>query len=169
MWASGAALFVSNSKYKEAGGLDSNFFAHQEEIDLCWRWHNMGYKIACVPSSSVFHVGGGSLNKQNASKTFLNFRNNLVMLLKNLPAPSFSIIFFRLILDGLAGLKYILEGKPSHCFAIIKAHLSFFSRIPQILINRKNSKHLSSNIKYSGSIVVDYYLKGINVFSKLTR
>lgn len=169
MWASGAALFVSNNKYKEAGGLDPDFFAHQEEIDLCWRWHNMGYKIACVPSSCVFHIGGASLSKQDASKTFLNFRNNLVMLLKNLPTQSFSVIFFRLILDGLAGLKYIFEGKPSHCFAIIKAHISFYVRIPRILINRKKVKHLSTDIKYSGSIVVDFYLRGIKVFRKLSR
>ena len=134
-WASGAALFVRTKCYLEVGGLDASFFAHQEEIDLCWRLLNKDYKIACVPQSKVYHLGGASLAKMNPKKTFLNFRNNLLMLLKNLPVYAFPIIYFRLVLDGFAGFKFLVEGRGSHCWAIVKAHLSF-------LLSHKNYHHI---------------------------
>tara|TARA_B100001093_G_C26791541_1_gene999191 strand:- start:407 stop:1423 length:1017 start_codon:yes stop_codon:yes gene_type:complete len=167
MWASGAALFLRTNYFKKAGGFDITFFAHQEEIDLCWRFQNMGYKIACIPSSHVFHLGGATLSKQNTLKTYLNFRNNLIMLLKNLPKTRLPIIIIRLILDSLAGLKFIFEGKPIHFFAIIKAYFSFYRRAPIILLKRTKTKHLSTKVKFSGSIIVEYYLKGIKIFSKI--
>jgi len=166
-WASGAAFFVRRVEYIETGGLDASFFAHQEEIDLCWRLLNRGFKIACVPQSTVYHLGGASLDKAHPRKTFLNFRNNLVMLLKNLPLYALPLILFRLILDGVAGAKFLSEGKFNHCFAILKAHFSFYSRIPSVLINRKRSLKIDSSIKYKKSILVDYFLKNNHQFSKL--
>lgn len=166
-WASGAALFIRRKLYIEAGGLDSSFFAHQEEIDLCWRIINNGYKIACIPESIVFHLGGASLNKVNPQKTFLNFRNNLIMLLKNLPTSHLPLILIRLILDGLAGIKFISEGKISHAFAILKGHFSFYLKIPRILIKRKNPKKIKANIQYKKSIIIDYYLLRKKYFKEL--
>jgi GT2 family glycosyltransferase len=163
-WASGAALFIRRKEYIETGGLDVSFFAHQEEIDLCWRLLNRGYKIACIPESKVYHLGGASLDSAHPRKTFLNFRNNLVMLLKNLPLYALPLIFFRLLLDGIAGLKYLSEGKFKHCWAIVKAHFSFYSRIPGVLFKRKKTLKIDKSIKYRGSILVDYYLKGGNKF-----
>jgi len=166
-WASGAALFVRRAEYIETGGLDASFFAHQEEIDLCWRLLNKGFKIACVPQSTVYHLGGASLDKAHPRKTFLNFRNNLVMLLKNLPLYALPIILFRLILDGIAGAKFISEGKLSHCFAIVKAHFSFYSRIPVVLIKRRRTRKIESSIKYKKSILIQYYLLKNKKFSQL--
>lgn len=131
-WATGACMFVRSSVFKELDGLDNHFFAHMEEIDLCWRMKNSGYKVMYHPDSTVYHVGGGTLNKINPKKTYLNFRNNLFLLHKNLPKRKrFSIIFTRLILDGLAGVKLLFEGKPSHTMAIIKAHFHFYGDIKQ--------------------------------------
>jgi hypothetical protein len=166
-WASGAALFIRRKEYIEAGGLDASFFAHQEEIDLCWRLLNKGHKIACIPQSKVYHLGGASLDKAHPRKTFLNFRNNLVMLLKNLPFYALPLILFRLLLDGIAGLKYLSEGKFKHCLAIIKAHFSFYSRIPRVLFNRKKTRKIDPSIKYKGSILTEYYLKANKKFENL--
>ena len=166
-WASGAALFVRRELYLEVGGLDASFFAHQEEIDLCWRLLNKNYKIACIPQSTVFHLGGASLDKMNPKKTFLNFRNNLVMLLKNLPVYALPIIFIRMVLDGVAGIKFLSEGKFSHCWAIIKAHFSFYSRIPSVLLNRKKTIKISNSLMYSKSILVEYFIKKNKTYSNL--
>ena len=166
-WASGAALFARREVYLKLGGLDESFFAHQEEIDLCWRILNEGHKIACIPQSKVYHLGGASLDKSSPKKTFLNFRNNLVMLLKNLPLYTLPIIFIRLVLDGLAGIKFITEGKISHSFAIFKAHISFYLKIPSTIIKRRKTAAICSKIKYKGSILIDYYLKGKKRFNNL--
>jgi GT2 family glycosyltransferase len=166
-WASGAALFVRRELYLEVGGLDASFFAHQEEIDLCWQLLNMNYKIACIPQSTVFHLGGASLDKMNPKKTFLNFRNNLVMLLKNLPVYALPIVFIRMVLDGVAGVKFISEGKFSHCWAIVKAHFSFYSRIPSVLLNRKKTIKTSNSLMYSKSILVEYFIKKNKTYSSL--
>ena len=168
-WASGAALFVRRKNYLEVGGLDASFFAHQEEVDLCWRLLNMNYKIACIPTSSVYHLGGASLDKMNPKKTYLNFRNNLVMLLKNLPIYAFPILFIRLILDGVAGLKFISEGKFSHCWAIVKAHFSFYSRIPSTLLKRRNTQQIPADLQYPKSILVAYYMKKKRTFSAIYK
>ena len=166
-WASGAALFTRREVYLKLGGLDESFFAHQEEIDLCWRILNEGHKIACIPQSIVYHLGGASLDKSRSKKTFLNFRNNLVMLLKNLPLYALPIIFIRLVLDGLAGIKFITEGKIIHSFAIFKAHISFYLKIPSTFKKRRKTTAISSKIKYKGSILTDYYLKGNKRFNDL--
>ena len=124
-WASGAALFIRSSVFEQQNGFDEYFFAHQEEIDLCWRIQLAGKKIYSCPSSVVFHVGGGTLPKTNSKKTFLNFRNNLVMLTKNLPFRRLWIVPFRILLDATAATKGLLTGEGGYFLAILKAHLAF--------------------------------------------
>ncbi|WP_291122958.1 glycosyltransferase family 2 protein [Flavobacterium sp. UBA6046] len=120
-WASGACFFIRSSVYNELEGFDADFFAHQEEIDLCWRALNKGYKVKYNSQSVVYHVGGATLQLGNPKKTFLNFRNSLLMLLKNLPKKQlFPVIFTRLILDGIAGIQFLLQGKSKHLLAIVK-------------------------------------------------
>ena len=137
-WASGACLFIRSKVYHEVGGLDEDYFAHQEEIDLCWRTQNLGYKVKYVGSSSVYHVGGATLKETNPHKTFLNFRNSLLNVVKNVPKERFLfVIFSRLLLDGIAGLKFIIELRPIHTLAIIKAHISLYKNSIKFLKKRK--------------------------------
>lgn len=121
-WATGCAMFVRTAAYKRAGGLDARFFAHMEEIDLCWRLRNKGYKIVCVPASVVYHVGGGALAYDNPRKTFLNFRNNLLMLSKNLPKKRlWWVMTLRFFLDYAAALFFLLQGKSGSAKAVVQA------------------------------------------------
>ena len=138
-WASGACLFVSARAFWEVGGLDSDFFAHQEEIDLCWRLQRAGYEVWSCPQSEVYHVGGGTLSYANPRKTFLNFRNNLVMLCKNLPLIALLVVLpQRLILDGVAALQSIIKYKSlQDVWAIFKAHIAFYGSIPSIVKKRQ--------------------------------
>lgn len=162
-WATGACFFVRKEVYKKLNGFDGDFFAHQEEIDLCWRAFNLGYKAKYTHKSVVYHVGGATLNEGNPKKTFLNFRNSLLMLLKNLPKNQlFSIIFIRLVLDGIAGMQFIVKGKFKHCFAIIKAHYSFFGLISRNL--KKRNAIQKQNYYYLKSIVYRYFVKNGKVF-----
>ena len=156
-WASGACFFIRKSIYRKLNGFDDDFFAHQEEIDLCWRALNLGFKVRYIPSSVVYHVGGATLNESNPKKTFLNFRNSLLMLTKNLPENKLiPIIFTRLVLDGLAGIHFILQGKFIHCWAIIKAHFHFYHLINKTLKKRNGAK--TESYFHSNSIVYDYFL-----------
>lgn len=133
-WASGCSLFIRSQDFWNMKGFDERFFAHQEEIDLCWRLKNAGRKIFYSGKSTVYHVGGGTLNKQNPRKTFLNFRNNLTMMVKNLPLPNIiPVILARLVLDGFAGLYLGYKNGWSHLGAVLKAHFSFYAEIPQSL------------------------------------
>lgn len=169
-WATGACLFIRSGLFHKASGFDADFFAHMEEIDLCWRLKNMGYKIMYSPHSTVYHVGGGTLPKTNPRKTYLNFRNNLMMLAKNLPSSLlFPVLFSRLILDGIAGLKFLIAGQVPDFFSIIKAHFSFYFSIGKTAGKRKqiNPKHLPSGI-YTKNLVVEYYLKGRKFFTQLS-
>jgi GT2 family glycosyltransferase len=162
-WATGACFFIRKDIYTKLNGFDGDFFAHQEEIDLCWRAFNLGFKAKYTSKSIVYHVGGATLNEGNPKKTFLNFRNSLLMLLKNLPKNKlFPIIFMRLVLDGIAGVKFILQGKFSHCFAIIKAHYHFYHLISKNLKKR----NVVQNVNYfqSKNIVYSYFVKGIKTF-----
>ena len=155
-WASGACFFIRKSIYRKLNGFDDDFFAHQEEIDLCWRALNLGFKVRYIPSSVVYHVGGATLNESNPKKTFLNFRNSLLMLTKNLPENKLiPIVFTRLILDGLAGIQFILQGKFIHCWAIIKAHFHFYHLINKTLKKRNGAK--TESYFHSNNIVYDYY------------
>lgn len=170
-WASGACMVVRSKVYKELNGLDNTFFAHMEEIDLCWRIINHGYKIYYCPDSEIYHMGGGTLNKVKPQKTYLNFRNSLVMLLKNLHAKEiFILILTRLVLDGIAGIKFIMEGKPMHCLAIIRAHFYCYLNLKRILNQRqkKTSKELS-NIPtiFRKSIIYQYFILKKRTFTDL--
>ncbi len=166
-WASGACLFIRSKIYHELGGLDENYFAHQEEIDLCWRAQNLGYKVTYVGSSCVYHVGGATLQETDPQKTFLNFRNSLLNIVKNVPKKWFLfIIFSRLLLDGIAGLKFIIELRPIHSLAIVKAHISFYKNLLKFLRKRKK---ISKKRCYSihSSIVFQYFILGRKKFNNL--
>ena len=166
-WASGACMMVKRNAFFEAGGFDEDFFAHQEEIDLCWRFFNMNRKVKAVGSSQVYHLGGGTLNSMHPQKTFLNFRNSLFVLLKNAPKKLlFVLIFFRLILDGLAGIKFIFELKPSHTAAILKAHGNFYLQFRKML-KKRNNLHKSTKYYHKTSVVWAYYLRGNKTFEQL--
>ncbi len=168
-WASGAALFIKSKIWKESGGFDEDFFAHMEEIDLCWRLKRQGYTIKYYPFSEVLHVGGGALSKENSFKTYLNFRNNLFMLQKNLPFPKvYLILFLRLWLDLFALFRFFLKAQFKDAFAIHRAHWSFFKSF------RKNNKKRNTNTTnfkvsdlYTKSIVWDYFFTGLKKFSQL--
>ncbi len=166
-WASGACMFIRATIFREAGGLDEDYFAHQEEIDLCWRVQNLGYKIYYVGKSTVYHVGGATLQESNPQKTFLNFRNSLLNVVKNVPKRWFLFVTVsRLILDGIAGLKFMLELRPIHTFAILKAHLSFYKNFYKFLKKRKRIQK-RHNYSIHNSIVWQYFILGRKQFSKL--
>ncbi|WP_420573270.1 glycosyltransferase family 2 protein [Kordia sp.] len=163
-WASGACLFIRKNVFQELQGFDEDFFAHQEEIDLCWRAFNKGYLAKYVSESVVYHVGGATLDSTNAKKTYLNFRNSLCMLAKNLPKGKlFPIIFSRLVLDGLAGVQFLLKFKFKHLFAILKAHFHFYARLPKML--SKRAENQEKQYFQQKSIVLAYFLKGKKKYS----
>ncbi|MDR2564011.1 MAG: glycosyltransferase family 2 protein [Prevotellaceae bacterium] len=161
-WATGAALMLRADLYRKAGGLNELFFAHMEEIDLCWRLQRMGYRIANIPASTVYHVGGGALPVDSPRKLYFNYRNNLMMLANNLPAHRLYTIFIRLILDGISAIAYLLSGRFSYFAAVIKAHYGFFARIPKCIQKRRKFKSLaiqSANTGvYRGSIVLKFFI-----------
>lgn len=140
-WATGACMFVRSEAFWSVGGFDNEYFAHMEEIDLCWRLKNIGHQVYVVPKSHIYHVGGGTLNKLNPRKTYLNFRNNLITFTKNSSSQFLVIkIIYRMILDGVAGIKFLIEGNPKHFFAVIKAHGSYYSMLPSTMKKRKEMK-----------------------------
>ncbi len=168
-WASGAAFFIKADVWKELQGFDDDFFAHMEEIDLCWRMKKKGYRIGYCPSSVVYHVGGGTLNTSNPKKTYLNFRNNLVMLQKNLTVThSIGIIFIRLWLDFVALLHFLIQGKFRDAWAISRAHQYFFLNIFKNAAKRKKySTNFNSKGVYKKSIIWNFYVNKIQKFSDL--
>ncbi|MBN2614965.1 MAG: glycosyltransferase family 2 protein [Bacteroidales bacterium] len=167
-WATGACMIVRSNVFHELGGFDTDFFAHMEEIDFCWRAKNVGYKIKVQPQSVVYHVGGGTLPKTSPQKTYLNFRNNFMLLYKNLPSKRlFRVIALRLILDGVAGIKFLLEGHAKDMWAVVRAHFYFYRHLSDL---RKKRAALSQNYIsqiYQGSIVWAHFIKGIKKFSAL--
>lgn len=168
LWASGACLCVRKTVFEEAGGLDEDYFAHQEEIDLCWRIHNLGYDIYYLPNSVVYHLGGATLNAMNPQKTYLNFRNSLFNMLKNIQgAKVYAFIFLRLGMDGLAGIKFFIDGKPKHTGAIIRAHFGFYKRFFRMLRKRRKMKFSGREYAKLNSIVWEYYLNDNKVYSEL--
>ncbi|WP_152287766.1 glycosyltransferase family 2 protein [Flavicella marina] len=168
-WASGACFFIRAEIYKQLGGFDEDYFAHQEEIDLCWRTNNLGYDIKYIGESMVYHVGGATLNEANSYKTFLNFRNSLYSLAKNLPSNRlFFFVFIRMILDGIAGLRFTLQGRPIHMIAILKSHISFYKNLRKMLAKR-TFKH--NNLKYydTTSIVWSHFILNIRKSKQLRK
>lgn len=170
-WASGAALFIDSVVWREVGGLDEEFFAHMEEIDLCWRLKTRGHKVGVTANSFVYHLGGGTLSGSNPRKVFLNFRNNLFLLVKNQRGVWPLFLFRRLILDGVAGARFMIRGEFAFLIAIIKAHFAFYAKLGSILRKRRKEKKDSNNPnlvgRYSGSIIIDYFLRGVNKFEDL--
>ena len=162
-WASGACFFIRSSVYKELNGFDADFFAHQEEIDLCWRAFNKGFLIKYNSQSLVYHVGGATLQQGNPKKTFLNFRNSLSMMLKNLPNQNlYWILFCRLILDGVAAIQFLFQGKVQHFFAILKAHFAFYALFSKNW--KKREKYQSEKYYKTKSIVYLYFVKKVKEF-----
>jgi GT2 family glycosyltransferase len=168
-WASGACLFIKSEVFHKVGGFDASYFAHMEEIDLCWRIKQLGYTFYCVPESVVYHVGGGTLSYMSPRKTFLNFRNSLFTLHKNCYSNLVFLIFVRLLLDGVAGVKFLFEGNYQHTWSIVKAHFSYYSHLAYLNKERKLIKKSSSTIsgKMKLSIVWQYFLKNRKSFSQL--
>lgn len=165
-WASGACMFIRKNVFNELKGFDSDFFAHQEEIDFCWRAYNLGYKVYYCAESTVYHVGGATLQQGNPQKTFLNFRNNLCMMAKNLPANQlFPIIFVRLSLDGIAGVRFLLQGKLSHLWAVFTSHFAFYSLLPKML--KKRNTLQSKDYYKVNSIVFKYFVNGIKKYKDI--
>lgn len=165
-WASGACFFIRSSVYKELNGFDSSFFAHQEEIDLCWRAINKGHRIKYLFESKVYHMGGATLQQGNPKKTELNFRNSLLMLTKNLPEKDlYRILFIRMVLDGIAGFKFLIEGQQKHLLAILKAHLAFYKLFSENYAKRSN--YQQSKYYITKSIVYNYFIKKICFFNDL--
>ncbi|MEP7111473.1 MAG: glycosyltransferase family 2 protein [Ferruginibacter sp.] len=171
-WATGAAMFVKAADYHAVGGLDEYFFAHQEEIDFCWRLQLAGFKVYVHPGSVVYHVGGATLSRESNLKSFLNFRNNLVMLMKNLPLASvIPTIAFRMVLDAIAAWRGLLGGNSGFFIAILKAHVFLFK---WLLFDQKKSVFpVSRKGKlggwYPSSVVWQHFIRKKNVFSEIIK
>ena len=162
-WASGACLFIKAKDYKELGGLDGDFFAHYEEIDLCWRAQNQQKSVNYIAESTVYHVGGGTLKKQSPFKTYLNFRNSLFTLVKNLPKEKlFPILFTRMVLDGVAGIRFLLRGEILHLWSILKAHFSFYRNFSKMY--QKRNQEQRKDYYQTQSIVWNSFIKNQNTF-----
>ena len=171
-WATGACLCMRLSDYNEAGGLDGDFFAHMEEIDLCWRLQSRGKHIVCVPQSKVYHVGGASLSSESPRKTHLNFRNNLLMIYKNESRSRLIETFLiRIVLDKAAAFNFILSGKFKHARSIVKAYADFLRMRPSFKHKREENlqKTILTNIpqQYKGSILLDFYMRRKKTYHSL--
>lgn len=167
-WSSGACMMVRNKLFKKLEGFDESFYAHMEEIDLCWRIKGLGFKNFCFPKSIVYHLGGGTLNYNSPKKTYLNFRNNLIMITKNESLISLTLkLPFRLFLDILASIYILIKNKSLlHFLEIIKAYVSFIIKLPHILFKKEKTK-MNSNKLNKSIIPFEYYLRGKKRFSDL--
>lgn len=166
-WATGACMFIKSSLFKELGGFDDRYFAHMEEIDLCWRAKNLGHKVYYIAKSEVFHLGGGTMKNTNPRKTFLNFRNSLLTLHKNDRSGFRNLkVFLRLVLDFPAFLKLWVDSGLVHAFAILRAHVSFYG-----MKKKKSAVSQQKNLcgMYQKSIVSDFFLNGIKHFTQLKK
>jgi GT2 family glycosyltransferase len=171
-WSSGACMIVRGEAWKKCGGFDDQFFAHMEEIDLCWRFNNAGYRVCFLPGSVVYHVGGGSLPYNSPYKTYLNFRNNLYLLYKNLPDNKLhSVLFIRKLLDGVAAILFLLKGNFAGFKSVWNAHIHYYKSIPELKMKRKTVKMSEKNdfpvSLMNKSIVFEFYLKGNKTFTSL--
>ncbi len=163
-WATGACLFVTSHAFKQVGGFDEDFFAHQEEIDLCWRLQSLGGSIKYVGASAVYHVGGATLGAANPQKTFYNFRNTLLALVKNVKGSHvWWLVLKRMLWDGVAGLQFLIQGKFNHFFAVLRAHFSFYGLLPRFLKKRKKWASTFNYYKVT-SIVWQYFFRSKKKF-----
>tara|TARA_Y100000034_G_scaffold84474_1_gene101176 strand:+ start:58599 stop:59594 length:996 start_codon:yes stop_codon:yes gene_type:complete len=166
-WASGACFFMRRDVFHKLQGFDEDYFAHQEEIDLSWRTQNMGYDIKYVGLSTVYHVGGATLQESHPQKTFLNFRNSLLNVVKNIPKRYFLLVVLsRLILDGVAGVKFIVEFRPIHTWSILRAHFSFYRMLPKYLKRRRTIKKDKAYFKHF-SVVWNHFVLRKKKFHQL--
>ena len=172
-WATGAALLIRSDLFHKAGGFDEAFFAHMEEIDLCWRIKKMGYGFIVCPESVIYHVGGGTLPYLSPRKSYLNFRNSLFMIIKNHDGLLLPKLFRRLCLDGIAGVRFFLRGEWKHLGAVLNAHFAMYRRLSVLLKQRKEIKRTATHFNpkglYSGSILWARYFKGVTKFSELNQ
>lgn len=170
-WVSGAAFMIRNSVFKEMNGFDADFFAHMEEIDLCWRIQKSGKSFLVVPQSEVFHLGGGTLGYESPTKLYLNFRNNLYMLIKNHPGYLIPKLFFRMLLDGIAGIKFLTEGKPRFCLVVFLAHMAIYINFTKFYRKRVELKKYKAKAKgiYLGSIIWATVIQGTKTYDKLNQ
>lgn len=171
-WSTGACMIVQSEVWKKCGGFDSSFFAHMEEIDLCWRFNKAGYRVSYIPDSVVYHVGGGSLNYNSPYKTYLNFRNSLFLLHKNLPDNRFySVMFLRMLLDGLAAIMFLFNGNVKSIRSVWNAHIDYYKKISYLRSERKKVKELeiikNPTLVLNKSIVFEFYIKGNKTFKSL--
>ncbi|MCC6384815.1 MAG: glycosyltransferase family 2 protein [Bacteroidia bacterium] len=171
-WATGACLMIRRDVFRKLNGFDDRFFAHMEEIDLCWRIQRAGYTLFCIPESVVFHVGGGTLPMKNPRKTYFNFRNNMMMLHNNLPPDKLiPVLIFRLCLDLTAAIKFLVEGDARDALAVLKAHFYFFTRV--LMTGGRRNQYRSElpftkpTTVFKGSVVWNYYLRNKKKFSDL--
>lgn len=171
-WASGACMFLRVSAYSKTGGLDGDFFAHMEEIDLCWRLKRLGYQIYYCPDSFVYHVGGGTLPNNNPRKLYYNYRNNLYLLFKNLSGTSFLTIFIpRMFLDALSAIMYLVKGEISFFISVLRAHIRFLINLQKLYIKRHIFNKIIAKNKvgqiYNGSIVFDFFVRNVRTYNEL--
>ncbi len=163
-WATGACMAIRKKQFDELGGFDADFFAHQEEIDLCWRAFNKGIVTKCITDSIVYHVGGATLETGSAKKVFLNFRNSLLMLLKNVPKGMLvEVLFIRLVLDGIAAIRFLFGGDFSKFKAVLQAHFDFYKMAPKMY--RKRGTFFRGDYFTVKSMVVLYFLRGKRKYS----
>lgn len=172
-WATGAALLIRSKLYHESGGLDEYFFAHMEEIDMCWRLKKQGYRFVVVPKSQLFHVGGGTLSYSSPKKLYLNFRNSLFMIVKNHEGILFFKLFNRMILDGLAAVRFLVRGEFRNFSSVFNAHMAMYYRMRILLNQRKEiqgkSTKFNSTGLYKANILWAYSFKGITKFKDLNQ
>jgi GT2 family glycosyltransferase len=173
-WASGACLVVRAEAFRQVGGLYEALFAHMEEIDLCWRLQQRGYRVACEPASVVYHLGGATLQESSPQKTYLNFRNSLIISFLNFsPGRHLRVVGQRLLLDGLAGFLFLARRQPRHVSAILRAHFHFYSRLPQLLKERRRRRAQVSQEQLKGlapfRVVAQFYLRRRRRFAQLPR
>jgi len=171
-WSSGACMIVRSDAWKRCGGFDVDFFAHMEEIDLCWRFHKAGYRVCFLPESVIYHIGGGTLPYSSPLKTYLNFRNSLFLLYKNLPDNKLNTVLFRRrILDGLAALYFLMKGSFKSVNAVWRAHMDYYKAKDKLKEKRKSVKMLEVNLTnetiLNKSIVFEFYVKGNKTYRSL--
>ncbi len=172
-WTSGACMLVRADVFHELGGFDADFFAHMEEIDLCWRMKRLGYRLKVVPSSVAYHVGGGTLNYNSPNKVYLNFRNSLYMITKNYPGFLLGKLLYRMVLDGVAGMQFLLKGNFRHFWAVLRAHGTFYRNFSKTLKKRRAFQPGKARYNpagfYRGSILWAFFFKRIRRFSDLNQ